>query len=128
MAPSFDNLPEDDGFDSDEEVDVSDLRAQHEVRMEQGLDAFVVIDGLPRVPEDSKAKLVKFLTKKLNSAGKTREDNVFMPLNDEGMTEGCVRFQFFAVPPFANLLDLHSSSTILRTKQTPQSDSYMAHP
>lgn len=88
MAPSFDNLPEDDGFDSDEEIDFSDLRGQHEVRMEQGLDAFVVVDGLPKVPADSKAKLVKFLLKKLNTAGKTREDAVFMPIDDNDMSEG----------------------------------------
>ncbi len=88
MAPSFDNLPEEDDFDSEEELDFSDLRAQHEVRVEQGLDAFVVVDGLPIVPEDSKQKLVKFLLRKLNSAGKTSEDAIFMPLNDKGMSEG----------------------------------------
>ncbi|MCJ1226795.1 Translation initiation factor 3 subunit b [Toensbergia leucococca] len=88
MAPSFDNLREDDGEDSEEEIDFSDLREQHEVRLEQGLDAFVVIDGLPIVPEDSKQKLVKFLLKKLNTVGKTKEDAIFMPLNDKKMSEG----------------------------------------
>ena len=67
-----------------------DLREQHEVRLEQGLDAFVVIDGLPIVPEDSKSKLVKFLLKKLNSVGKTREDAIYMPLNEKKMSEGFV--------------------------------------
>jgi len=89
MAPSFDNLPEDDGFDSDE-IDFSDLREQHEVRLEQGLDAFVVVDGLPVVDEDSKQKLVKFLMKKLNTVGKTREDAIFMPLNEKNKSEGLV--------------------------------------
>ena len=88
MAPSFDNLPEDDDYDSEEGLDFSDLREQHEVRLEQGLDAFVVIDGLPIVPEDSKQKLVKFLLKKLNTVGKAREDAIFMPLNEKGMSEG----------------------------------------
>lgn len=87
MAPSFANLPEEDEFDSDEEIDFSDLRAQHEVRLEQGLDAFVVIDGLPVVPEENKPKLVNFLMKKLNSVGRVREGAIFMPL-DEKMTEG----------------------------------------
>lgn len=90
MAPSFDNLPEDDGFDSDEEIDFSDLREQHEVRLEQGLDAFVVVDGLPEVNQDSKQKLVKFLMKKLNTVGKTREDAIFMPLNEKHMSERLV--------------------------------------
>lgn len=56
--------------------------------MEEGLDAFVVMDGLPVVPEDSKPKLVKFLLRKLNSVGQTSEDLIFMPTNDQDMTEG----------------------------------------
>ena len=68
-----------------------DLREQHEVRLEQGLDAFVVIDGLPVVPEESKSKLVKFLLKKLNTVGKTKEDAIFMPLSESNMTEGYAR-------------------------------------
>lgn len=65
-----------------------DLQEQYDVRLEQGLDAFVVIDGLPVVPEDSKQKLIKYLLKKLASAGKTKEDATFMPVNDQGMTQG----------------------------------------
>ncbi len=56
--------------------------------MEQGLDAFVVIDGLPIVPKDSKQKLVKFLLKKLNTVGRTKEDAIFMPLGENDMSEG----------------------------------------
>ena len=56
--------------------------------MEEGLDTFVVIDGLPKVPEESKQKLVKFLLKKLNTAGKTKEDAIFMPLGDNKISEG----------------------------------------
>lgn len=48
----------------------------------------MVVDGLPVVPEESKSKLVKFLTKRLNTVGKTKEDAVFMPMNDNGMSEG----------------------------------------
>ncbi|CAF9908583.1 MAG: Translation initiation factor 3 subunit b [Alectoria fallacina] len=89
MAPSFDNLTEDNGtYDSEEEIDFSDLKEQYDVRLEQGLDAFVVVDGLPVVPEDSKPKLVKFLVKQLNKAGKVKEDGFFMPVNNKGMTEG----------------------------------------
>ncbi|KAI9859644.1 MAG: Translation initiation factor 3 subunit b [Trichoglossum hirsutum] len=88
MAPSYQNH-EDDSYDEEEdEIDFSDLREQYEVRLEEGLDAFVVIDGLPVVPEESKGKLVKFLLRKLNTVGKTREDAIFMPLNDKKMSEG----------------------------------------
>ena len=65
-----------------------DLRTQFEVRLEEGLDTFVVIDGLPIVPAENKPKLVKFLLRKLNSVGKTREDAIFMPINDTGESEG----------------------------------------
>ena len=40
------------------------------------------------VPEDSKPKLVKYLVKLLNKAGKVKEDGFFMPVNEKGMTEG----------------------------------------
>ncbi|TKA68706.1 Eukaryotic translation initiation factor 3 subunit B [Cryomyces minteri] len=88
MAPSFENLPEDDDYD-EEELDFGDLQDQYEVRMEEGLDAFVVVDGLPKVREDAHQKLVKFLLRKLNTVGKTGEDLIFMPINEEtGMTDG----------------------------------------
>lgn len=69
-----------------------DLKAQYEVKLEEGLDTFIVIDGLPVVPADSKQKLVKFLLRKLNAVGHTSEDAVFMPLTDKGMSEGCVKW------------------------------------
>lgn len=87
MAPSYDNLPVDDDFD-ESEIDFSDLTAQYEVRLEEGLDAFVVVDGLPVVPEASREKLVKFLLRKLNTVGRASQESVFMPMNDEGMSEG----------------------------------------
>ena len=74
-----------------------DLTAQYEVRLEEGLDTFVVVDGLPIVPEESKAKLVKFLLRKLNAVGKTREDAVFMPLDDKNMSEGYERHLILSV-------------------------------
>lgn len=85
MAPSFDHLPdpEDDEYD-EEELDFSDLRERFEVQLEQGLDTFVVIDGLPEVTEETKPKLIKFLLRKLNAVGRTREDSIFMPIGEDG--------------------------------------------
>lgn len=87
MAPSFDHLRDEDldedDFDVDE-VDISDIREKYEVQLEQGYDAFVVVDGLPEVTEEQKPKLVKFLLKKLNTVGKTREDLIFMPMGEDG--------------------------------------------
>ncbi|KAL8396566.1 hypothetical protein RB594_003589 [Gaeumannomyces avenae] len=87
MAPSFDHLREadldEDEFDEDE-IDVSDLRERFEVQVEQGYDTFVVIDGLPTVTEEQKPKLVKFLLRKLNSVGRTKEEQVDMPMGPDG--------------------------------------------
>ena len=59
------------------------------MRLDQGLDTFVVVDGCPVVPEDSKAKLIKFLCKKLSDVGKVKPDTVFMPMDEAaGKTQG----------------------------------------
>lgn len=54
------------------------------------MDTFVIVDGLPIVPEESKQKLTKFLLKKLQAAGRTREDFIIMPMNEKNMSEGWV--------------------------------------
>ena len=69
-------------------IDGLDLRAQYDVRRDEGLGTFVVIDGLPIVPAENKSKLTKFLLKKLKTVGETSEDAVFMPLNDQDQSEG----------------------------------------
>jgi translation initiation factor 3 subunit B len=88
MSSLHDNPSIDDNYDDEEDIDFSDLRAQYEVRLEEGLDTFVVLDGLPKVPEDSKAKLIKFISRKLTSAGNIREDGFHMPVDQTGATEG----------------------------------------
>ena len=143
MAPSFDRLGEEDFQDDDEEIDFSgascphhlhlesytettaDLQEQYEVRLEEGLDAFVVIDGLPIVPEESKAKLTKFLVKKLNSVGKTREDLVFMPLDQRNMSEGLVYTVSSRLRPLM-FLATHSLSMDHRKKRPLRSNTSMA--
>lgn len=89
MAPSFAQLPPEDEFDEDE-IDYSDLREQYEVKLDEGFDTFVVIDGLPQVPQESAERLQSFLLRKLKSAGKAKEDGVFMPMGENGVTEGYV--------------------------------------
>jgi translation initiation factor 3 subunit B len=94
MAPTFEHLREadlDDDEFNDDEIDTSDLRERFEVQLESGYDTFVVIDGLPKVTEEQKPKLVKFLLRKLNTVGKTREDLIYMPMGDDGESE---RFAF----------------------------------
>jgi hypothetical protein len=83
MATAYEQLPEGDEID-DSEIDFSDLRAQYEVRVEEGLDTFVVLDGIPVVDEGSVEKLKRFITKKLNSVGRVRENGFHMPLTPEG--------------------------------------------
>ncbi|EER29822.1 hypothetical protein CPC735_011400 [Coccidioides posadasii C735 delta SOWgp] len=117
MAPSFDTLSEQDLHEEEVEIDFSDLKAQYEVRLEEGLDAFVVIDGLPIVPEESKPKLIKFLLKKLNTVGRTREDAIFMPLNEKGMSEGFA-FVEYDTPEQAIAATKHLHGTPLDKKHT----------
>jgi hypothetical protein len=94
MAPSFDHLREadldDDEFNEDD-IDVSDLRERFDIQLEQGYDTFVVIDGLPEVTEEQKPKLVKFLLRKLNTVGKTREDLIYMPMGEDGKSLRYIR-------------------------------------
>jgi translation initiation factor 3 subunit B len=89
MATAYENLPMDDEDFDESQIDFTDIEEQYQVRLDEGLDAFVVVDGLPKVPDENKGKLVKFILRKLNSVGKVKEDGVFMPLNEEtGQTEG----------------------------------------
>jgi len=129
MAPSFDHLPdpEEEDYDEDEELDFSDLRERFEVQLEQGLDAFVVIDGLPEVTEETKPKLIKFLLRKLNAVGKVREDSVHMPLGEDGKSE---RYEHTRPTPTAVLipLDMPSSSIPPQLKLSPHANNWTVCP
>lgn len=90
-APTFDHLREadlDDEEYDDSELDFSDLREKFLVQLEQGLDTFVVVDGLPRIPEEQKAKLLKVVIKRFNQVGRTNEDSVYMPFGEDGKSLG----------------------------------------
>lgn len=87
MAPSYENLPLDEDID-ESEIDFSDLREQYEVRLEEGLDTFIVIDGLPKVPAESVEKLKSFVLRKLKGVGKANSDNMYMPMGEDGVSEG----------------------------------------
>jgi hypothetical protein len=54
MAPNFDTLSDHDLQEDEEEINFSDLREQYDVRMEEGLDTFVVClgnEGLPHLTD-----------------------------------------------------------------------------
>jgi hypothetical protein len=92
-----------------------------------------VIDGLPIVNQDQKPKLIKFLLKKLNTAGKIKdgEGSVFMPMNDEGMSEGYGACPVLS-PSNLNLSnyrpDLHLSSIPPLNKPSPRQNNSTALP
>ncbi|KAF1836753.1 eukaryotic translation initiation factor 3 subunit B [Decorospora gaudefroyi] len=97
MSSAYSNLPLDGDDEFDEsQIDFTDIEDQFQVRLDEGLDAFVVIDGLPVVPEDSKGKLVKFVLRKLNSVGKVKDDGVHMPVGEGGKTEGYAFVEYSA--------------------------------
>lgn len=86
--------------------------------MEEGLDTFVVVDGLPKVTEEQKQKLVKFILRKLVTAGKTSEDLIFMPINEEtNMTEGYA-FVEYEAPAQAIAAAKQLNGTALDKKHT----------
>lgn len=122
MATAYDNLPVDDEEFDESQVDFTDLEDQYQVRLDEGLDAFVVIDGLPVVPEDSKAKLVKFVLRKLNTVGKVKEDGVHMPVGDDGKTEGYV-WKRDRVRAQLTRADMPSSNTQRLARPSPRSSS-----
>jgi len=94
MAPSFDHLPDpnEEDYDEDEELDFSDLREKFEVQLEEGLDTFVVVDGLPKVDRAAAPKLIKFLLRKLTTVGSVKKDptaefdGVHMPFGEDGQS------------------------------------------
>jgi translation initiation factor 3 subunit B len=101
MAPSFDHLPDPDEDEYDEdELDFSDLQEKYHVQMQQGLDTFIVADGLPKVTAEQKPKLIRFLLRKLNDVGRTRDDLVHMPVGENGETDGSVRDCFCSSPNY----------------------------
>lgn len=90
MAPSFDQISEQDLAEI-EGIDFSDLEEKYrDIKEDQGFDNFVVIDGLPVVHEAQRPKLIKFLLKSLNRVGhvKDGEDGVYMPIGENGQSEG----------------------------------------
>ena len=50
MAPSFDQLSDHDFQEEEDEIDFSDLQERYDVRMEEGLDTFVVRSISPNLP------------------------------------------------------------------------------
>jgi translation initiation factor 3 subunit B len=128
MAPSFDHLPdpEEEEYDDEEELDFSDLREKYEVQLQQGLDTFVCVDGLPKVTEETKPKLIKFLLRKLNTVGKTREDLVFMPVGESGQTDGYAQESRHRILPWLIAVDTHSLSILPPPRPQQRSSLSMA--
>lgn len=60
----------------------ADLIEKFEVQLDEGLDTFVVVDGCPQIPEESKPKLIKVLAKRLGEAGRIKMDGIHMPVDE----------------------------------------------
>lgn len=70
--------------DDDIQVDYSDLERKYAVKMDMGLENFVVIDNIPaKVPQSKLPKLSKILTKIFSDAGAIKPDGVHIPLEGE---------------------------------------------
>jgi translation initiation factor 3 subunit B len=71
----------------EQEIDFSDLEAKYATSPDDGLEAFVIVDGCPIIPESKVAALSKVLKKLFNSVGTVKEDGFFMPV-EGGKTKG----------------------------------------
>lgn len=99
------------------------------MRLEEGLDAFTIVDGLPIVTTENKAKLEKYIKGKLSTPSfKLKEDGFYMPLNESGKSEGydaSFRCKLNMLTPVAMLLlnIKHPNKLLLPAKQSmaPQS-------
>lgn len=67
---------------TDDEIDYSDLYEKYSVEPEEGLDNFVVVDGAPVVPPSKRETLLKVIKRKFSTAGRIKEDGIFMPMDE----------------------------------------------
>lgn len=86
--------------DADIQVDFSDLERKYAVKMDMGLETFVVADGTPLAPESKAPLLTKVLTKYFSQAGTIQPNGVHVPTKD-GKTMGFV-FIEYQTPEMAN--------------------------
>ena len=77
-----------------------------------------VVDDLPKVSAEKKPQLTKFLLKKLNQFGKTSEDAIYMPINEETNESDGFAFVEFNSPEQAAAAARHLNNTALDKKHT----------
>lgn len=68
-------------------IDISDLVRKYSVKMDMGLENFVIVDGIPVAPESKVPLLSKVLTKFFSTAGTIKKDGLYIPTG-EGKTLG----------------------------------------
>lgn len=86
--------------DTDLQVDFSDIERKYAVKLDMGLETFVVADGTPLAPESKAPLLTKVLSKYFSQAGTIKPDGVRVPTKD-GKTMGFV-FIDYETPEQAN--------------------------
>jgi hypothetical protein len=86
-------------LNEDGELDFTDLEKEYQVSFEEGFDNIILVDNCPIVEEDArKQKLKAFLHRIFGSAGKIREDGIYMPMaknKETGKTESKGYATFF---------------------------------
>ncbi len=79
---------------------VFELEEGAEKDLSHNYDCVVVIDKVPKVPEEKLEKLTGVLRKLTGKVGQVQEDGLYLPVNDEGKTQGFC-FVAFEEPPMA---------------------------
>lgn len=100
--------------ETDLQVDFSDLERKYAVKMDMGLENFVVADGTPLAPESKVPLLAKVLTKYFGQAGSIKSNGVHLPTKD-GKTMGFAFIEYETVDQASQAIKLFSGKRFDKT-------------
>ncbi|KAH9976378.1 translation initiation factor eIF-3b [Lactifluus volemus] len=98
--------------DVDEGIDYSDIEEKYKVRLEEGFDHILVVDGVPVIDKSKLDKLLTKIAKEFTRKGAAiKSDDISVPWNDKtGKSHGGHTFfinRFTDIEKFANLDEMY---------------------
>ncbi|KAN0109913.1 Eukaryotic translation initiation factor eIF2A domain containing protein [Russula decolorans] len=81
--------------DLDEAIDFSDIEKKYQVRLEDGFDNILVVDGVPVIDKSKLEKLLTKIAKAFTRKGAAiKPDDIFVPWNEAGKSNGYAFIEF----------------------------------
>ncbi|RXW24785.1 hypothetical protein EST38_g1094 [Candolleomyces aberdarensis] len=79
-----------------DDIDFSDIEAKYNVQFDDGLDNIIVVDGVPRIDESRREKLLTKIAREFSRRGiSVKPDTMFMPWDTtEGKSKGFLFVEF----------------------------------